>query len=155
MRLDRVECRSNAPGIMPIRLRLAEKPPRTLGPSAALACYSSPIPHLHSTNLSHAQESAGRRGGWWDGVVGARGRSAAAVGRPFLCFCPWLRDGRAFMSFLRALRSLWAVACAHCVAQTFCYTWVCLSCVCGSGFFFPLDPLARDGWDIVSLFVSI
>ena len=52
-------------------------------PSAALACYSSPIPHLHSTNLSHAQESAGRRGGWWGGGTGARGRSAAAVARPF------------------------------------------------------------------------
>ena len=33
MRLDTVQCRSNAPGVMPNRLRLAEKFPRTLAPS--------------------------------------------------------------------------------------------------------------------------
>eukprot|EP00966_Prymnesium_polylepis_P332487 7387984-Prymnesium_polylepis.1 len=32
MRLDRADCRSNAPEIMPARLRLAEKPPRTPAP---------------------------------------------------------------------------------------------------------------------------
>ena len=77
------------------------------------------------------------------GGVGARGHGGAVRRRwrgrfgPWeahtACFCPWLRDGRAFMSFLRVLRTLWAVACAHRVAQTFCYTWVCVLCVYEAG----------------------
>ena len=47
----------------------------------------------------------------------------------------------AFLLILRFLRTLCAVACASRVAQTFCYTRVCLLCVCGSGVFSPLHPL--------------
>ena len=82
------------------------------------------------------------------GGVGARGHGGAVRRRwrgrfgPWeahtACFCPWLRDGRAFMSFLRVLRTLWAVACAHRVAQTFCYTWVSVLCVYEAGIFSPL-----------------
>ena len=70
---------------------------------------------------------------WGGGGTGAqRGSGGAAKFGPWearvACFRPWLRDGRAFMSFLRVLRTLWAVACAHRVAQTFSYTWVCVLC---------------------------
>ena len=86
----------------------------------------------------------GGRVGWWGHGGAARRRWCGCFG-PWgaraACFCPCLRDGRAFTSFLRVLRTMWAVACAHCGAQTFCYTWVCLLCVCGSGIFSPLDPL--------------
>ena len=44
---------------------------------------------------------------------------------------------RAFLLILRFLRTLCAVACASRVAQTFCYTRVCVLCVCGSGIFSP------------------
>ena len=141
MRLATIDCRSNAPGIMPARLRLAEKPPQTLGPhrdpSVALARYSSPIPHLHSTNLSHAQESAGRRGEWWCGVMGARGRSAAAVGRPF-----WAVGGSRGVAFAHGCvmagvhvvfaRSAHAVGCsmrASCSTNFLLHVGMCVVCV--------------------------
>ena len=83
--------------------------------------------------------------GWWGHGGAARRRWRGRFG-PWearaACFCPWLCDGRAFTSFLRVLRTLWAVACAHRVSQTVCYTWVCLLCVCGSGIFSPLSLLA-------------
>ena len=82
--------------------------------------------------------------GWWGHGGAARRRWRGRFG-PWearaACFCPWLCDGRAFTSFLRVLRTLWAVACAHRVSQTVCYTWVCLLCVCGSGIFSPLSLL--------------
>ena len=90
--------------------------------------------------------------GWWGHGGAARRRLGGRFGpweARVACFCPWLRDGRAFMSFLRVLRTLWAVACAHRVAQTFCYTRVCLLCVCGSGIFSPLHPLVREEASIV------
>ena len=71
---------------------------------------------------------------WWGHGGAARRRWRGRFGSweaRVACFCPWLHDGRAFMSFLRVLRTLWVVACAHRVAQTFCYTWVCLLCVRG------------------------
>ena len=48
-----------------------------------------------------------------------------------------------FYSFLRVLRTLYDVVCAHRVAQTFCYVWVCLLCVRGSGIFTPVRPLSQ------------
>ena len=88
--------------------------------------------------------------GWGGGgTVAQRGGGGAAAvgrGRPAQCAFGHARIiGRAFMSFLRVLRTLWDVACAHRVAQTFSYMWVCLLCVCGSGIFSPLHPLPSSG----------
>ena len=72
MRLGKAYCRSNAPGNAPAHLSLAEKPssyPQPIPTPRRPPPDTSPIPHLPSTNLPYAQESAGRAGGgkvgWW------------------------------------------------------------------------------------------
>ena len=56
-----------------------------------------------------------------------------------------VRQACTFLLFLRLLRTLWAVLCAHLLFLTLAHTWVCLLCVCGSGIFSPLDPLPSSG----------
>ena len=70
--------------------------------------------------------------GWWGHGGAARRRWGGRCG-PWeacvVCFCPWLRDRRAFMSFFRVLRTLCAVACAHLMRKTVLYMVVCVMCV--------------------------
>ena len=90
-------------------------------------------------------ELGGGQVGWWASGARAWGRRRGRSGPLTARVVRSSGTGRhvcAFCSFLRFLRTLCAVACASRVAQTFCYTRVCLLCVCGSGVFFPLHPLS-------------
>ena len=82
--------------------------------------------------------------GWWAcgrPVWGRRGGCSGPLEVRSVRSRGTARSRRAFLLILRFLRMLWAAACAFRVAQTFCYTRVCLLCVCGSGVFSPLHPL--------------
>ena len=50
-------------------------------------------------------------------------------------------NGHTFLFVQRVLLMLCAITCAHRVAQTFCYTWVCVLCVVRVVLFGPLHPL--------------
>ena len=92
------------------------------------------------TNLSYAQESAGRAGGWWVGVVGVRRAGVGSAERPVWATGGALgalegcgRKRRAFLLILRLRRALCAAACVNMFFQTVLYTVVCVLCACGSG----------------------
>ena len=151
MRLGTAQRRSNAPGIAPARLSLAEKP----------SFYPHPIPVSRrppSRDLSHAiltfyhpiscTGERGEGGGWSGGVVGVRRAGVGPVEWPFRpaggahgALRGVGRRANMFCLILRFLRMLWAVACASRVAQTFCYTRVCVLWVSRAAFFGPPDPL--------------